>query len=357
MAFASCANVPQEQHTSFETITLKPVNITIPYHWSTSIVGRKDVTITPQIEGQLMKVCVHEGERVRKGQTLFEIDNRQSNIALSTAKSDLLAAEAQLSSAELEYKSNQNLFAKNIISEYLLQKSFNDLKHAEATMAQARSAVAAAELQLSFCTIKSPVDGIVGSLPYNPGDLVSIMSVLTTVAGSDEMSAKFSLTETQVEELIKEYGPIDKVLALIPPVTLILKDGTVYSHTGKVNSISGVVDNTTGSVTCTAIFPNPEGFLYSGIQGNVEMKFDYEDVMVIPLTSIVRLQDKSLVYRVKDNCAESVIIEVEEVGNGKDAVIVSGIEPGEVIVAKGVGNIYEGQQVIFPENSAEQEKE
>ena len=152
-------------------------------------------------------------------------------------------------------------------------------------------------------------------------------------------------------------GPIDKVLALIPPVTLILKDGTVYSHTGKVNSISGVVDNTTGSVTCTAIFPNPEGFLYSGIQGNVEMKFDYEDVMVIPLTSIVRLQDKSLVYRVKDNCAESVIIEVEEVGNGKDAVIVSGIEPGEVIVAKGVGNIYEGQQVIFPEKAAEQEKE
>lgn len=357
LTIASCVNVPQEQHTSFETIKLTQANISIPSRWSTSIVGRKDVTIIPQTEGQLTKVHVVEGERVKKGQLLFEIDSRQSKIDLSTAKSDLLAAEAQMNSAELEYKSNQNLYAKNIVSEYMLQKSHNDLMHAQATVAQARSAVSAAELRLSYCTIKSPVDGIVGSLPYNPGDLVSTATPLTTVAGSSEMSAKFSLTETQIEELTKEYGPIETVISLIPPVTLILKDGTEYAHKGKVNSISGVIDNATGSVTCTAIFPNPEGLLYSGIQGNVSMNFDYENVIVIPLTSIVRLQDKSMVYRVKDNCAESVIIEVEELGNGKDAIIVSGIEPGEVIVAKGVGNIYEGQQVIFPENAAEQEKE
>lgn len=353
LALVSCVNAPQEQHTSFETITLAPGNITIPNRWSTSITGRNDVTIIPQTEGQLTRVCVAEGERVKKGQVLFEIDNRQAKIDLSTAKSDLLAAEAQMNSAELEYKSNQNLYAKNIISEYMLQKSHNDLKHAEATVAQARSAVSAAELRLSFCTIKSPVNGIVGNLPYNPGNLVSTATPLTTVAGSSEMSAKFSLTETQIEELTKEYGPIEKVISLFPPVTLILKDGTEYAHKGKVNSVSGIVDNATGSVTCTAIFPNPDGLLYSGIQGNVAMDFDYEDVIVIPLTAVVRLQDKSLVYRVKDNCAESVIIDIEELGNGRDVIVLGGIEAGEVIVAKGAGNVYEGQQVIFPEESTE----
>ncbi len=353
LSAASCVNVPQEQHTSFETITIAPGNITIPSRWSTSITGRKDVTIIPQTEGQLTRVCVVEGERVRKGQVLFEIDNRQAQIDLSTLKSDLLASEAQMNSAELEYRSNQNLYAKSIISEYMLQKSHNDLMHAQATLAQAKSAVSAAELRLSYCTIKSPVDGIIGSLPYNPGDLVSTVTPLTTVAGSSEMSAKFSLTETQIEELTKEYGPIDKVISLFPPVTLILKDGTEYAHKGKVNSVSGVVDISTGSVTCTAIFPNPDGFLYSGIQGNVSMNFDYEDVIVIPLTAVVRLQDKSLVYRVKDNCAESVIIEIEDLGNGRDAIVLGGIDAGDVIVAKGVGNIYEGQQVIFPEESSE----
>ena len=355
LATVSCVNVPQEQHTSFETITLAPKNVTIPNRWSTSIAGRKDVTIIPQTEGQLTRVCVVEGERVKKGQVLFEIDSRQSKIDLSTAKSDLLAAEAQMNSAELEYNSNQNLYAKSIISEYMLKKSHNDLLLAQAAVAQARSAVSAAELRLSYCTIKSPVDGIIGSLPYNPGDLVSTVTPLTTVAGSSEMSAKFSLTETQIEELTKEYGPIEKVISLLPPVTLILKDGTEYTHKGKVNSVSGVVDNATGSVTCTAIFPNPDGFLYSGIQGNVSMDFDYENVIVVPLTAIVRLQDKSLVYRVKNNCAESVIIEIEDLGNGKDAIVIGGIETGEVIVAKGAGNVYEGQQVIFPEESSEKE--
>lgn len=356
LAVVSCVNVPKEQHTSFETITIAPRNITVPNRWSTSIAGRKDVTIIPQTEGQLTRVCVVEGERVRKGQVLFEIDNRQAKIDLSTVKSDLLAAEAQRNSAELEYKSNQNLYAKNIISEYMLQKSHNDLMHAQATVAQAKSAVSAAELKLSYCTIKSPVDGIIGSLPYNPGDLVSTFTSLTTVAGSSEMSAKFSLTETQIEELTKEYGPIEKVISLFPPVSLILKDGTEYAHKGKVNSVSGVVDNATGSVTCTAIFPNPDGLLYSGIQGNVSMDFDYENVIVIPLTAVVRLQDKSLVYRVKDNCAESVLIEIEDLGNGKDVVVLEGIAPGDVIVAKGAGNVYEGQQVIYPEESSEKKK-
>lgn len=355
MAVVSCVNVPQEQHTSFETITLAPKNITIPNRWSTSITGRKDVTIIPQTEGQLTRVCVVEGERVKKGQVLFEIDSRQAQIDLSTVKSNLLAAEAQMNSAELEYKSNRNLYSKNIISEYMLQKSHNDLMLAQATVAQAKSAVSAAELRLSYCTIKSPVDGIIGSLPYNPGDLVSTVTPLTTVAGSSEMSAKFSLTETQIEELAKEYGPIEKVISLLPPVTLILKDGTEYVHKGKVNTVSGVVDNATGSVTCTAIFPNPDGLLYSGIQGNISMDFDYENVIVIPLTALVRLQDKSLVYRVKDNCAESVIVEIEELGNGKDVIVLGGIEAGEVIVAKGAGNVYEGQQVIFPEESSEKE--
>lgn len=355
-AISSCAHAPQEQHTSFETLTLSMQNIEVPVNFSASIEGKNDVSIIPQISGQLTKVCVAPGQKVRKGDVLFKIDDRRALQALNAAQADLMAAEAQCNSAKLEYESNKNLFEKKIVSSYMLDTSLNDYNRATAAVAQARAAVESARLDLSFCTITSPVNGMVGNIPNNPGDMVSDLSLLTIISGNTVMDASFSIPENLLKEIIDETGSIDNAVAMFPEATLIMKDGTEYAHKGKVVNISGVVDKATGSVTCDAHFPNPDGSLFSGIQGNVRMYFSFDDVIIVPLTSVVRVQDKAYVYRVKDNCAESVIVNMTEVGNGKDAIIEGGVAAGDVIVAKGATNVYEGQQVIFPAEDKEKRK-
>lgn len=345
----SCKQAPEEKHTSFETLTLAPVDIEIPYDFSATITGRSDVSIMPQTSGQLMTVCVAPGQKVKKGDKLFVIDNRKAGQILTAARADLAAAEAQCSSALLEYESNKNLYEKKIVSEYMLNTSRNDYNRALAAVEQAKAAVANAKLNLEFCTITSPVNGVVGDIVNNPGDQVSEMTLLTVISGNAEMKASFSIAETLLKELVEESGSLESLVANLPEASLILKDGTEYSHKGRVQNISGVVDKATGSLTLEAFFPNPDGFLFSGIQGNVRIVSSYEGILIAPVSSLVRVQDKAFVYKVKDNCAESAIVEFAEVGNGKDVALLGGVSAGDVIVAKGAANVYDGQQVIFPE--------
>lgn len=345
----SCKQAPEEKHTSFETLTLAPVDIEIPYDFSATITGRSDVSIMPQTSGQLMTVCVAPGQKVKKGDKLFIIDNRKAGQILTAARADLAAAEAQCSSALLEYESNKNLYEKKIVSEYMLNTSRNDYNRALAAVEQAKAAVANAKLNLEFCTITSPVNGVVGDIVNNPGDQVSEMTLLTVISGNAEMKASFSIAETLLKELVEESGSLESLVASLPEASLILKDGTEYSHKGRVQNISGVVDKATGSLTLEAFFPNPDGFLFSGIQGNVRIVSSYEGILIAPVSSLVRVQDKAFVYKVKDNCAESAIVEFAEVGNGKDVALLGGVNAGDVIVAKGAANVYDGQQVIFPE--------
>ncbi|MCQ2184751.1 MAG: efflux RND transporter periplasmic adaptor subunit [Bacteroidales bacterium] len=349
ICFCSCINVPQAKQTSFETVTLSRSTVTVPVKWSASLVGKNDVNITPRTDGQLMQVCVSEGDHVKAGQVLFELDNRRASLAVDNAKANLYAAQAQCSSALLEYESNKNLFEKNIVSQYMLSTAENNYSTAKAALEQAQAGRAASELELEFCSVTSPVSGIVGKIVNNPGDQISRLDVLTTIAGNTQMQAKFSVTESNLKDIIAEYGSIDNVLRLLPDVYLLLKDGSKYPYPGKFTSVAGVVDVSTGSVSCRATFPNPDGILYSGIQGTVVLDIDYEDMIVIPLTALVRLQDKNIVYKVIDNCAVSTLVEVEPLADGHNAVILSGASEGDVLVAKGAGNVYDGQQVIFPE--------
>ena len=346
----SCGNNEQKQkHTSFETLTLVRKSVTLPTHYSAIVQGKNDVSIYPQTSGQLMTVCVAPGQKVKKGDKLFIIDNRKAGQILTAARADLAAAEAQCSSALLEYESNKNLYEKKIVSEYMLNTSRNDYNRALAAVEQAKAAVANAKLNLEFCTITSPVNGVVGDIVNNPGDQVSEMTLLTVISGNTEMKASFSIAETLLKELVEESGSLESLVANLPEASLILKDGTEYPHKGKVQNISGVVDKATGSLTLEAFFPNPDGFLFSGIQGNVRIVSSYEDILIAPVSSLVRVQDKAFVYKVKDNCAESAIVEFAEVGNGKDVALLGGVSAGDVIVAKGAVNVYDGQQVIFPE--------
>ena len=346
-------NMPKETQSSFETMTVQKSDIELPYKFSARMKGQNDVTVTPQVSGQLMKICVTEGQQVKKGQTLFIIDSRNAQLELEAAQANMQAALAQENSAKLEFESNKNLFDKKIVSSYMLSNSENAYKQAQAAVAQARASVNRAKVNLGFCTITASVAGVIGEIPVRTGDQVSPMTELTILSGNTTMYAEFSVTEGIVEALVQEgikAADMDKLIAQLPEATFIMKNGTEYPHKGRVVSLTGVVNAATGSLTTKVSFPNPEGHLYSGIQGTIVMNFAEKGVMVIPQNAVVRLQDKSLVYKVKaDSTATAIDVKTEDTGNGKDFIVLSGLNVGDQIVTTGANNVTEGQKVLFPE--------
>ncbi len=207
----SCVKMPEEQHTSFETLTLSRETVTAPMTWSAAIRGKGDVSIVSRCTGTLDAIRVKDGQSVKKGDVLFLIDSRSAMNALVHAKADLQTALANCENARLEAESNKELADKGIISGYLLRKSLNTLQSAEAQVAQARAAVRDAELRLDYCTIKSPVNGLVGNIIPHVGDVISEGTMLTRVAGVSEMEASFSITESQVHAMISELGSLERV--------------------------------------------------------------------------------------------------------------------------------------------------
>ena len=349
----SCGlDLPKEVQTSFETMTVKKSDIEIPYKFSARMKGQNDVTITPQVSGQLMKIAVSEGQQVKKGQTLFVIDSRNAQLELEAAQANLQAALASENSAKLEYESNKNLFEKKIVSSYMLNNSENSYKQAQASVAQARASVNRARVNLGFCTITATVSGIIGEIPVRVGDQVSPMTQLTMLSGNTTMYAEFSVTEAIVEAMVKEgmdAKEVDKYIASLPEATFVMKNGTEYPHKGRVVSLTGVVNAETGSLTSKVSFPNPEGHLYSGIQGTIVMPFAEKGVIIVPQFAVVRLQDKAQVYKVKaDSTATAVEITTADTGNGKDFIVTSGLNVGDQIVTTGANNVTEGQKVLFP---------
>ena len=352
----SCGvDMPQMKDSSFETMTVKKSDIELPLKFSARMKGQNDVTVTPQVSGQLMKICVTEGQQVKKGQTLFIIDSRNAQLELEAAQANLQAALAQENSAKLEYESNKNLFDKKIVSSYMLNNSENSYKQAQAAVAQARASVNRAKVNLGFCTITASVSGIIGEIPVRVGDQVSPMTQLTMLSGNTTMYAEFSVTEAVVEAMVKEgmkAAELDKYIAQLPEATFVMKNGTEYPHKGRVISLTGVVNAETGSLTSKVSFPNPDGHLYSGIQGTIVMPFAEKSVIVIPQYAVVRLQDKAQVYKVNaDSTATAVEVTTEDTGNGKEFIVTSGLNVGDRIVTVGANNVTEGQKVLFPEGA------
>lgn len=338
--------VPQTTPTSYSTMTVEKSNITLPLKYSASLKGTSDVTIKPQVSGQLMEVCITEGQQVKKGDVLFRIDSRNAELELESAMANLLACQAQESSAKLEYESNKNLYEKNIVSKYMLDNAYNSYKQAKASVAQAKATADRARVNLGFCTITAPVDGVIGSVPVFAGDQVSQSTFLTMVSGNAMMYAEFAVSES-VMAYNEDDGDI-QTLDDFPDVTFLFKSGAEYSRKGRITSATGTVDRITGSISCKATFPNPDGILYSGIQGTVVIPIEIKDVIVVPQNAVVRLQDKSLVYKVgADSCAYSAIVTTVGFSNDRNLVITSGLEVGDVIVTEGANNVIETQRVIF----------
>lgn len=347
-AVAACGKAPVKTEASeYEFIEIAAVDRVIPSTYSATIRGRQDIDVLPQVGGTISQLCVAEGQTVKAGQTLFIIDQVPYKAALQTAEANLEAARAQQATAQLAYDSRRELFAKNVVSEYDLRTAENSLLTAKAAVAQAEAQVVIARNNLSYTLVKSPSNGVVGTLPYRVGALVgpSIPQPLTTVSDNSAMYVYFSMNESRLLSLTREYGSMDKAVAAMPDVELVLSDGSTYSEKGRIESVSGVVDRQTGSVQLRAVFPNAGRILHSGSTGNVVLPNVRKGCIVVPQGATFEIQDKVYVYKVQDGKAVSELIEVEKISDGREYIVLSGLSVGDVIVGEGVGLMREGTPV------------
>lgn len=347
---SSCGGKKQQSMPTpvFKTAKAEKKDITLTQKYSATIRGRQDIDVYPQVSGTLQKLCVNEGQKVAKGQTLFIIDQVPYQAALNTAEASQKAANAALATAQLNYESKKTLFDQQVISDVELQTAHNALLSAKAQVAQADAQVLNARNSLSYTVVKSPANGVVGTLPYRQGALVSsaMPQPLTTVSDNNEMYVYFSIAEAQFLQMVRNNNNVEQAIASMPDLTLQLVDGTEYEMKGKVESASGVVDRNTGSVQLRAVFPNPNHILHSGSTGNIILPVEYKDVLVIPTTATVQLQDKFKVFMVdKDGIAHSQIVSVMPQTNGKEYIVTSGLDGSEEIVSEGAGMVKDGQDV------------
>ncbi len=331
----------------YDLMTIERQDVTLTTKYSALILGRQESKIIPRVSGHLMAIKVNEGQKVRKGQVMFILDQAPMRAALKAAEASVALCKANVATAELNLEGKKELFANDVISKFDLAIAENNVASAKAQLLQAEANQMAAKDNLSYTEVKSPTNGVVGMLPYNIGDLVGPTTVngLTIVAENDNMDIFFSMGEGQMLDLIAEYPSMDEAVKSMPEIELELNNRTVYPCKGEVESISGVVDAATGSVSLRANFPNDEGKLLSGGAGNVIMPYTKEDIFLVPQAATYEIQNKTYVYKVIDGKATASVVEIDKVNDGKNYIVLSGVEEGDVIIAKGAGLVREGALV------------
>ena len=357
MAVVSCGQAPTAMGPGqYAVMTVSTTDREIPSNYSATIRGRQDIDIYPQVSGTIFQLCVTEGQRVSNGQTLFIIDQVPYKAALQTAEANVAAAEASVATAQLTYDSKKELFARNVVSQFDLSTAENNLLTAKAQLAQAEAQRVNAANNLSYTVVKSPANGVVGTLPYRVGALVSasIPQPLTTVSDNSVMCVCFAMTADQLLDMTRKYGSIEQTLKQLPDVQLRLNDGSIYDKTGRIESISGVIDPSTGTVSLRAAFPNEGGLLHSGGAGNIILPTLYKDCIAIPQSATFELQDKVFVYKLVDGKASSAPVQVASISDGKEYIVLSGLAAGDVIITEGVGLLREGTPVVPKGQSAAQ---
>ncbi|MDE6301497.1 MAG: efflux RND transporter periplasmic adaptor subunit [Muribaculaceae bacterium] len=332
---------PQAQIPSLKVVTVETADAQLFNSYPAILKGKTDIDIRPQVSGFITKVCVDEGQHVVKGQPLFIIDQVQFQAAVDQAQASVNAARTAVANAKITADNNRQLYDRNIISENAWQISDNQLRQAQASLAQAEAALTSAKKNLSYTTVTAPSDGVVGSIPSREGSLASPSSAqpLTTISDNSQMYAYFSLTEKNLLEMTDNgTKAITKVLEQMPPVRLVLADGTEYPMEGKVATISGVIDNSTGSASARALFPNPSGMLRSGNTGRVLIPVTAPDAISIPQKATFEVQDLRYVYVLNDsNMTVTTPIQVLSLNDGKNFVVTDGLKPGDRVVVEGIG--------------------
>ena len=344
----SKSNKMGEASNDFAVETIQTTTADLKTSYPATIKGMQDIEIRPKVSGYLVKLLVDEGATVRKGQPLFLIDSEQYRATVKAAKAQIRVCRANIATQKLTVDNKRMLFKQNIISSYDLKMAENTLASYEAQLAAAEAQLQSAQDNLRWCTVTSPADGVVGSIPYRVGSLVSGQSAeaLTTVSNISKMYVYFSMTEKQLLALTREAGGVNAAIKKMPAVSLVLSDGTTYSQSGTISTVSGVIDPSTGSVQMRATFDNAQHILRSGGTGSILIPTHASDAIMVPQSATFDVQDKKFVYVVNaDKSVATREITVLPQNNGQTYVVVSGLRAGERIVVDGVNQLKNGQKI------------
>jgi membrane fusion protein (multidrug efflux system) len=312
-----------------------------------TINGIQDVEIRPKVSGFITQINVTEGQTVSAGQVLFVIDNETYQAQVRQAQATVNTAQTAVNTAKLTFDNTKKLHASKVVGDYELQTAENSFLSAQAQLAQAQATLASAKENLSFCYVKSPAAGVVGTLPYKKGALVSASNVLTHVSDISKMEVYFSLTEKDMLSLSQGEGGLRAAIDAFPPVKLQLTDGSVYAHEGKVVAVSGVIDKTTGSVQVKAHFPNPEKLLKSGGSGSIIIPRSADAAIVIPQRVVMEVQNKKFVYLLKDsNKVAYTEITVDPQNDGVNYIVTSGLKVGDKYVTNGITKLTDNMEIV-----------
>ena len=350
-ALVSCGQTQEkttQKENYYETMTVSLSDRTLTTGYSAAISGVQTVEIRPQVSGMITDILIEEGENVQKGQVLFVIDQTPYKAAYEIAVANVKSAEASLSTARLILQSNKDLYAQDVVSEFDLMTAQNDLTEAEARLALCKAEEVNASNNLSYTEVRSPVNGVASMIPYRVGALVNsnIAQPLVTVSDDSRVYAYFSMAENQMLDMVLQYGSLNKAIKQMPEVELLMSNGQVYQHKGKIDAISGTISESTGSVSIRAMFDNRNHLLRNGGSGTIIIPTERKNCIVIPKSATYELQDRIFVYKVVDEKATATEIQVASQDNGTEYIVEKGLNVGEVIVSEGAGLIKEGTRII-----------
>lgn len=352
---AAGGNAPPAAYQVFKVISQ---TATLKTTYPATLQGEQNIEIRPKIDGYIEQIYVDEGATVKKGQLLFRISAPQYQQDVNTATAAISSAEADVSAAELQVKKTKPLVEKDIISKYELEAAEYTLQVRKAALAQAKANLANAKTNLGYTTVTSPVNGVIGTIPYKLGSLVSSTTAmpLTTVSNIGNVYAYFSLNEKQLLNFSREYqgNTLEAKLKQLPPVTLLLADGSEYPEKGRVETIAGLINTETGSASFRATFPNPVGLLRSGGSATLEIPVTVKDAVIVPQRSTYELQGKRFVYVVNDsNKVTSTEIEVMDTQAGQYFVVTNGLKAGDTVVYESTSTLQDSTAIkpeVQPEN-------
>jgi len=353
-AAAAAAAGPQ----AYPVFTVNTQNTTLDSDYPATIEGIQNIDIRPKVDGFIEKIFVDEGAVVKKGQLLFTINAPQYEQQVRTARAAISSAEADVNAAQLTVNKTRPLVEKDIISKYDLDAAQLTLQSRKAALAQAKAELVNAQVNLGYTAVKSPVDGVVGSIPFRNGSLVSSTSTqpLTTVSNTSKVYAYFSLNEKQLLDFSRNYkgNTLAQQMKNIPAVSLVLADGTVYAQNGKIESINGQINTSTGSASLRATFPNPTSLLKNGASASVRVPQHIENAILIPQNSTIDLQGKKFVYVLGDSAKViNTEIEIMDLAKGKFYVVTKGLKSGDKVVLEGFQSLKDGTKIKPEEKSAD----
>ena len=347
---ASCGEEKQQrqqQTADYQTMVVDQKDMVLERQYSARLTGKQIVEVRPQVSGCITRILTGEGEAVKKGQTLFVIDQVPYSAALEVAVATRKSAEARLATAQMNYDNERLLQEGRVVADMSVQTMQNALLEAQAALAQAKAQEVNARNNLSYTEVKSPVSGVASMIPWHVGSLVSssIAEPLVTVADDSEVYVYFSISESQALDLVTQYGSIEKFIAEAPMVSLRMNNGQLYGEQGRISAVSGTVDDKTGAVALRATFPNAGGLLHHGGSGTVVVPTHRKDCIVIPQEATYELQNRMFVYKVVNGKTKATPITLYPQNNGKEYIVDEGLQVGDTIIAEGAGLLKEGIEI------------